>query len=167
MWAVPVGLSLAILATEALADAPVASAQVRRNKATHIVVGKVSRVYSAAGPVQDARREVFLVAEIAVESVEKGDGVAPGETLFARYWRADWLGNSTAFAPPGATTCIFPRPEPGDSVRAYLGLNQENGLGTRSGRGFNVLFPNGFEILGSHAQRGSHPPRLSTPPAPE
>ncbi len=155
-WALSL-IVVGILASEAQAAVPRASSTAKRAEASHIVVGKVSRVYSSTGPVEGSRREVFLVAEIAVEKVEKGSGMAAGDTLFARYWRADWLGDPKAI-PMDATTCISPRPEAEDSVRVYLGLNQTNGLGARSGRGYNVLFPNGFEILRSKKSKGNYPP---------
>jgi hypothetical protein len=128
------------------AAVPEASPEKLRREATHIVVGRVVRVYSAPERAVGKQRMVRLVAEVTVQEVEKGESVRPGDTIFARYWRAEWLGTPEE-APPDATTSIAPAPRAGDRVRAYLGLDRENGLGKDSGRGLNVLFPNGFQIL--------------------
>jgi len=144
-----------ILATETLAAVPNKSSEDLRTEASHIVVGKVSRIYSSAEPIHDNLRRIRLVAEISVEKVEKGAGIAPGDTLYARYWNVEWLGDPKTIPPMDATTAIFPCPKAGDAVRVYLGLNQQNGLGKDSGRGFNVLFPNGFEIQRKNGKRDS------------
>jgi hypothetical protein len=83
-----VALALITLATQALAErAPEA-----RSKATHVVVGKVEGVYLRT----DEDTHYYLV-EIAVEKVEKGDRIKPGETFYVScyQWNRDWYKGKT------------------------------------------------------------------------
>jgi hypothetical protein len=97
-----------------LAAVPGLSPEARGNKASHIVVGKVNRVYISAEPVQGSRREVFLVAESSVDKVEKGGGVAPGDTMACPPEPSLTIGVLTNLhrhgfrfaAPPSVSVCL-------------------------------------------------------------
>jgi hypothetical protein len=108
--------------------------------ATHVVVGEVRQIWSRKerSGGWDTER---LVAEIAVESVEKGDDLEPGELVYARYWHRRW-----AFFGQGPTDTSGHRglPEPEERVRVYLARDAYDGFGRTDDHGFNVIGANGF-----------------------
>lgn len=59
-----------------------------RSFASHIVVGTVEGIY-----VRKENGTFHYIVEIAVEKVEKGDGLKPGSTLYVSCYRhdPDWL----------------------------------------------------------------------------
>src|SRR5688572_17276522 len=70
-------------------------------KATSIVVGTVKANY------KDTRRDAAWensngVVEIAVESVERGDDLKPGDVIFARFWLKKWIRNDLSPPPYGS-----------------------------------------------------------------
>ena len=80
-------ISTAIAALLALASGSLAErAPEDRSQATHVVVGTVDGVY-----VRDRGEFHDYVVEIAVEKVEKGDALKPGQTLYAHcyLWNTD------------------------------------------------------------------------------
>jgi hypothetical protein len=109
-----------------------------KEKATYIVVGKVTGIYSSASPRGD-KVLTTSVAQIEVEDLEKGNGLNPGDLVYARYYKWGWAGKGPPV--PGSTDGHFHVPRGGDRVRVYLEQN------FKTDRGYNVLFPNGFEIL--------------------
>ena len=124
---------LAALAAVASAEIPSLSKERLREKASHVVAGKVTAVYTKEEKGQDWHRRQGLV-EILVSAVEAGDGVEPGDAVYARFWTQRWVGAGT---PPtyGSGHRV---PEEGDEVRAYL---------ARKGGGYEALLPNGIEPL--------------------
>lgn len=108
--------------------------------ATHIVVGKVEQIWTRvedAGPWETTR----YVAEVRVEKVEKGEGLAPGALVYARYWTRRWDG----FGPqPADTNGHRGLPSAGDRVRVYLAKDAYDGFGKSADGGFNVIGANGF-----------------------
>jgi hypothetical protein len=58
-----------------------------RSEATHVVVGTVEGVY-----VQEDKEFRKYVVEVAVEKVEKGDGLKAGDTVYVRcyLWNRDY-----------------------------------------------------------------------------
>ena len=54
-------------------------------KSSHILTGTVTAVYSRI--TRDASHETgHYLAEVRVESIEKGDGFKPGQMVYVRYW---------------------------------------------------------------------------------
>jgi hypothetical protein len=124
-------------------------AQLQRD-ATHIVVGNVLASTSKTERVKEFE-VTHLVAEIAVNRIEKGEGVKPGEKVHVRYWAQGWAGKGTPL--PGMSEHYSSTPKNGDVVRVYLVNKGYNGAGQTTDSGFDVYFKNGFEILLSAADR--------------
>jgi uncharacterized protein (TIGR03067 family) len=115
------------------AEVPLMSKEELKERATHIVVGVVQRIYSTTTERENWRDTIF-VAEIAVEKVEKGDRTQPGDVVYGRFWNKKWIGEGD----PDPHASGHSGPAKGATVRAYLTL--------RKGA-YCVLLPNGFEEL--------------------
>ena len=121
-------------------EKPDLSPEQLRETATHVVLGEVQQIWTREE--SSANWDVtHSVAEIAVETVEKGDGLQPGELVYARYWQKRWDGWGT---PPADTSGHRGLPEQGERVRVYLARDAHDGFGKTSDHGFNVIGPNGF-----------------------
>lgn len=99
--------------------------------ASLIITGTVQRVYEAI-EVSDGFEYTTRVAEISVESTEKGAEGAP--LVYARYWSRRWIAET-----PPPTTRYGHRgvPAKGDTVRVFLTRDGDGGL--------DVVDPNGFQ----------------------
>ena len=65
-----------------------------KDKATHVVIGTVKTVDVRWSLGFDALGSYFVRhyrAAIEVESAVTGQGVQPGQTIYVRYWRRDWV----------------------------------------------------------------------------
>jgi hypothetical protein len=105
-----------------------------REAASHIVTGEVTRIEirSRYSEIEAGSFDYAILCSIAAESVEKGEGVKPGEQLVACCFRPKArLGLLQLFSLQGHR----PVPAPGQQVRAYL----VRGRGT-----YSVVHPNGF-----------------------
>ena len=113
--------------------------------ATHVVVAKVAAVYTRT--VREGNYDVTkYVAEVRVETVEKGAGIATVDPLYVRYWTQQWAGKADAM-PPG-TAGHRGLPKEGARVRIYLAKNAYDGFDPNNkDGGFNVIGANGFEAL--------------------
>lgn len=111
--------------------------------ATHVVVGKVEQIWSRVED-KDSWETTRYVAEIRVEKAEKGDGLAAGELVYARYWHRVWDGFGQM---PTDTVGHRGLPEPGQRVRVYLARDAYDGFGEAKDGGFNVIGANGFAKL--------------------
>jgi hypothetical protein len=142
--AVVLGAGLGALAfgPSVSAEVPMKSPEVLRRIATHVVVGTVRTVYSRTDVSSQWRHRKF-VAEVAVEAVEKGEGIERGGLAYVRYWDQEWLGKPNEM--PTGTNGHSADPKEGDRVRVYLARNAHDGFGESRDGGFNVIGPNGFE----------------------
>lgn len=115
-----------------------------RDTATHVVVGKVAAIYTRKAT--DGDWEVtHRVAEVEVQQVEKGEGLAAGGLAYVRYWTRAWLRGRT---PPPSTRGHSGLPSEGDVVRIYLAQNAYDGFtNDNKDGGFNVIGANGFEPI--------------------
>jgi hypothetical protein len=93
---------------------------------------------------------VYYIAEIAVDKIEKGEGLKTGEVVHARYrWtKSPGIG----VLPPGdpgdpGDPGHRPTAVNGDSVRVYLVNKGYNGAGYTTDGGYDVYYNNGFEIV--------------------
>src|SRR5688572_10349768 len=115
----------------AAAEKPLMSPAALEKVATHVIVGRVQTIYSRV-TVEGMFRVSRFVAEIAVESVEKGEGLAKGTLVYARFWTQGWLGKPSEI-PPG-TSGHTGNPQEGERWRVYLASNAYDGFGdTRDG----------------------------------
>jgi hypothetical protein len=120
-----------------------------RETATHVVVGTVKAVYSRT--VREGDWQVTRhVAEVAVSEVEKGEGIAQGGLVYARYWHRTWAG--AAMTMPPSTAGHRGLPAEGATLRVFLARNAYDGF-TEDNRdgGFNVIGANGFQPFGTAA----------------
>ncbi len=111
--------------------------------ATHIVVGKV-RSISFTKHVGPEYVTTTYVAEIAVDRIEKGQGLKAGDVVRARYLTIGWRGIGT---PVPHDSGHRPIPKKDDSVHVYLVNEGYNGAGYTKDGGYDVYYNNGFEIL--------------------
>jgi hypothetical protein len=137
-----VGLLAALVARAAV---PQSSPKELMQEATDVVVGKVTEIYTSISKEKESE-EVRIVAQVEIQKVEKGE-LKSGDLVYARYWESKWLGKTPP--PPDGSMSFSPAPKKGQKVRVYLGRNVQNGLGEQKDGGYNVLLPNGFEILKS------------------
>ena len=84
------GLLIVGLGNAGAEKAPYAPGELRE-KATHVVTGEVVRVYATVENKKNYEVSHY-VAEVKVGEVEKGDGLAAGQLVYARYWSQRWTG---------------------------------------------------------------------------
>lgn len=113
-----------------------------RKTATHVVTGEVSHIYTRQAR-EGKWQYTHYVAEIAVASIEKGEGLETGAPVYARYWTRRYLGRNM----PPSTTGHRGIPTEGARIRVYLARNAYDGFGQTKDGGFNVIGANGFEAL--------------------
>src|SRR5262249_48990093 len=107
-----VGLVLTgLFATGALAAKALTSKARLEMGATHIIVGKV-RSISFTKNVESAWVTTAYVAEIAIDKIEKGEGLRVGDVVRARYLTRGWRGIGT---PPPHDSGHNPKPNNNDS----------------------------------------------------
>jgi hypothetical protein len=127
--------TLLVLCPEKLpaAEAP-KSPERLRGEASHIVTGELTRteIRSRYSEIEAGSFDYAILCSIAVESVEKGVGIKPGEQLVASCFRPK---TRLGFLQQISLQGHWPVPAPGQQVRAYL----VRGRGT-----YSVVHPNGF-----------------------
>ena len=135
LMATPFIATLLVLCPEILpaAEAPKSPEQLGA-AASHIVTGEVTRIEirSRYSEIEAGSFDYAILCSIAVDSVEKGGGVKPGEQLVARCFRPK---TRLSFVQLNSLQGHWPVPAPGQQVRAYL----VTGRGT-----YSVVHPNGF-----------------------
>ena len=136
------------------AQAP-SSLEKLREKATHIVTGEITGIESRPrlSRIEKGGTDYVIHCHIAVESVEKGEHVKPGDQLVVSCFRPrSRLGFWQSMSLQGHS----PVPAVGQKVRAHL-LE-------RPGE-YHVIHPNGFTSIDGGsligARRIEHPPRWS------
>jgi hypothetical protein len=142
--------TLVALAVVALVSGSVAAEKANMSKdrllatATHAVIAKVAAIYKRT--VREEDWDVtYHVAEVRVESVEKGAGIVTTDPLYVRYWTREYVGRG---GPPLSTAGYRGLPKQGDRVRLYLAKNAYDGFSYENkDGGFNVIGANGFEAL--------------------
>ena len=133
---------LAFAMVQAEAAQPHMTKEQLRAYATHIVLGKVGMIYER--PRQHGHyKYVRYLAEVTVEKVEKGEGLAKGELIYVRYWTRDWTG--PGYPPPGGGGQTSLMPKEGAALRIYLARGKKEGLDPATDKGLEVVNPNGFE----------------------
>jgi hypothetical protein len=81
---------IVFVATSFLAVAPVSGEKLdapgeAEQNSTHILTGTVTAIYSRI--TRDAFNETgHYIAQVRVESSEKGEGLKPGQLVYVRYW---------------------------------------------------------------------------------
>src|SRR5436190_19132244 len=100
-------------------------------QASHVALGEVKMIFTDA--VKDAQwLKTAGVVEIQVSKLEKGEKVDPGDAIYARFWRQEWIGKGDP--PPFGSGHHLPKK--GDKVRVYL---------KRNAGGYEARLLNGFE----------------------
>jgi hypothetical protein len=135
---VAVSVATAVFAAKALTP----KAQLEK-AATHVVVGKVRSITSTASLDAQYATTTYS-ARIAIDRVEKGEGLKPGDVVEVRYLTRGWRGSGS---PPPFDSGHSPRPKQNDTVRAYLVNQGYNGAGYTTDGHYDVYYKNGFEIL--------------------
>jgi hypothetical protein len=144
-WTVAAVLLVAGLALASRAEKPSLTPERRAEVATHVLVGEVQRIYSRV-ELQGRMQLTRYVAELSVEAVEKGEGIAPGDLVYARYWEKVWKGDPDQ-APADAYGHVGT--SEGARVRAFLARNADDNYVAAENRdgGLNVLYADGLEAL--------------------
>jgi hypothetical protein len=110
---------------------------------TDIVLGKVNAI--SAKETKDGQwRKAVGAVEVRITKVEKGDKLAAGELLHGRYWTQRWIGKGNP--PPFGSGHYVPNQ--GAEVRVYL---------KRNGSGYDILLPNGVEVIGKAKEANETP----------
>jgi hypothetical protein len=136
-------LALACSSLPASAEKASMSPEALRRVATHVIVGEVRAIYERKSTEGEWRYGRF-VAEVRVDSVEEGEGVAAGGLVYVRYWRREWVGPSSRT--PTDTWGHRDLPKEGETLRIYLARNAYDGFATKNDDGgLNVIGANGFE----------------------
>ena len=136
-----VGMLLSLASfSAAIAEIPNRTPQQLREGASQIVTGKVQQIYSMEEKSGDY---VFTrsVAAVSVDAVEKGVGISKGELVYVRFWRKKYVG---AGRPAPGHFGHRGIPAVGDVVRIYLKKADDGG--------FDVVGPNGFDVVKSEEQ---------------
>lgn len=110
---------------------------------TDIVLGKVKAITAKETKDGEWRKAVGMV-EVFISKVEKGDKLAAGEAVHGRYWTQRWIGKGDP--PPFGSGHYVPNQ--GDEVRVYL---------KRNGNGYDILLPNGVEVIGKSKETNKTP----------
>jgi hypothetical protein len=111
--------------------------------ATHVVQGKVKAIYASSARAGNYQQTHYL-AELAVDKVEKGEGLQEKQLVYVRYWTQAWAGPGQ---PPPGTAGHRGLPTAGQSVRVYLVNKGYDGGGNVNDGGYNVVFADGFQVL--------------------
>jgi hypothetical protein len=106
-----------------------------REDASHIFTGTVKAVASYDERGEDTVVTRF-VAEIEVDALEKGEGLAPKQLVYVRFRRLKEVLTRGWVGPSGARFV----PERDARVRAYVRRDPASG-------GTDLILPNGFEKL--------------------
>jgi hypothetical protein len=111
-----------------------------RSRATHVVVGKVERVF-----VRNHEGVRDYLVEVAVEKVERGPGLKPGGTLYVEVylWDPDWYkGKKLSEKERKALVMRGPAydgvPKEGQRVRVYA---------RRWGSKYAGIYPSWYDVL--------------------
>ncbi len=143
-WTLAAALLLALSSATTVFAAKAFTPKAQLEKAaTHVVVGKVGSISSTTN--LDAQyATTTYTAQIAINRVEKGEGLKPGDVVEVRYLTRGWLGSGS---PPPFDSGHSPRPKENDAVRAYLVNQGYNGAGYTTDGRYDVYYKNGFEIV--------------------
>jgi uncharacterized protein (TIGR03067 family) len=125
-------LMMLVVSLPAHAEVPLRSKAQMQADATHIVVGKIQAIYSTTTQ-GDHWVDTKSAAQVAVQTVEKGDRIHAGDVVHALFWNRRWTGSGE----PEPYSRGHSEPENGNLVRAYL---------VRKDGVYQVILPNGFEI---------------------
>lgn len=133
-WLFLLLLSSLTIATSAYAEVGDRTPGQLQEMAASVITGTVQRIYETT-ETSDGFEVQRWVAEISVQSVEKGDETA--SLVYARYWSKRWVGGG-----PPPTTGYGHRgvPSRGEAVRVFLAKASDGGL--------DVVYPNGFQATG-------------------
>lgn len=128
------------------AEQPLLTPEQLREDASHIVVGKIQKVYESKSK-EGNWAHTDSVAEISIQTVEKGKGIAKGQLLYARIWNRSWIGERDA-VPPSASGHYAVQANVGRTVRAFVVRNKND-------QGFDVLLTNGMQEIKKNGKSGS------------
>lgn len=139
--------TLVLLAVSVLwAERVPLSPEKKNAEATHIVTGVVKAVYTREAETElygKGTLETHYLLEIEAQGVEKGDGIAKGDLVYARCWRLKKHGEKGPMPGPGGHSDI---PREGDPVRAFLARGTYGPTG-QTDNGWAVVYPNGIESV--------------------
>ncbi len=126
-------------------EMPTKSVEELTKVATHVVLGEVGAVYTYT-----EKKSGFVithaVAELTLEAQEKGDKLDKATPIYVR-WKH--LRDVSRTPRVGGSGHYGKTPKAGQRVRVYLARNAYDGWSADENKdgGFNVVVPNGFEML--------------------
>ena len=105
------------------------------NESSNILTGTVTAIYSRI--VRDASYEWnHSVAAVRIESIQKGQGLKPGDLIFVRYISSNrWIGKGGIPPGPGGHNNV---PVEGERRKVCLNKNADGG--------FDVYYVSGFKV---------------------
>ena len=153
-------LIVPIVALVALLPA-ILTANPQAKNATHVVVGKVMRVYQdseirvhSKNPADGCDDQVFSMVELKVEIVEKGDGVNAGSVLYASFEQIKLNIHLENQVPEVLGHKKVPRK--GDKVKLFLNKKGD-------GR-FEALSPRGYLFIAMAKKHVGEKNKFKVPP---
>ena len=127
-------VAICVFGTTARGEIPLKSPEELEKSASHIVLGKVNRIYASVEKTADFEH-TYNVAELSTTKVRKGGDISRGNRVIVRYWNKRWIGEGHPLPDHYGHHGV---PKTGDTVLIYL-------RGSRSD-GYDVVSPNGFSI---------------------
>lgn len=106
-------LTLVLLAQPALAERP----PEKKEAATHVLTGVIKQLETKESPFGGDGVKTDYTAEIAIDKVERGEGLKPGETV-----KVNWFHVTKKPSKPivGAFGHGYAAAKKGEAVRVYL-----------------------------------------------
>jgi hypothetical protein len=128
------------LSGRAFAEIPNRTPAQLEQLASHVITGKVLKIYSTVHRSSTKWEFTYSVAEIQVEDIEKG--AHEGRLAYVRFWHKRYMGDG----PPEPSHYGHRGvPKIGSHTRVYLMTEEEDG-------GYDVLSPNGFAAVEAQRQ---------------
>jgi hypothetical protein len=134
-----------LMPTQVTAERVPLSPEALKAEATHIVTGLVKAVYGLdklSTSYGEGTIETDYLLEIEVQTVEKGEGLKPGDLLYVRSWKVKKPGVRRIPGPYGH----FIIPAKGERIRAFVVYGRYAPT-AQSDNGWVVVYPNGIEKL--------------------
>ena len=117
------------------ADRPLPGPESLLEMSSHTIQGKISQIYSA-NEDKGNFRYVFQIAVVDVKTVEKGEGISKGDSVYVKYWKRTWIGKGPLppdyYGQPNV-------PRVGDSMRVFLKQDKNGPFDVREPGGFHSV----------------------------
>ncbi len=115
------------------AEVPLLTPAELQEQSSHIIVGKVNAVYTFVSEDEEWRH-TSSVAEVSVEEIKKGKGLADRKVIYVHFWNQRWIGKGLVPPYSGGHYC----PAAGTKVTLFMEERESR---------FHILLPNGTVVI--------------------